>query len=80
MSLKKGSYVADEKPRPYAAKLGSDMGSEGCLLFGTKTPRLKLVIIPEYGTASLNAHAKLSFSMVFSSSYQNTEIHGQTKK
>lgn len=39
----------------------SDMGSEGCLLFGTKIPRSETShYSPEYGTASPNAHAKLS--------------------
>jgi len=62
MSLRTGAHTwRMENLTCFCRHVMSDMGSEGCLLFGTKIPRSETShLSPEYGTASPNAHAKLS--------------------
>jgi len=59
----------------------SDMGSEGCLLFGTKILRLKLAMIPRIrDCVTERAWEIVLLKGIIICPYQDNEIYGQTKK
>jgi hypothetical protein len=57
------------------------MGSEGCSIFGTTIPRLKLAIIPRIrDCVAERAWEIVPLKGIIICPYQDNEIHGQTKK
>ena len=81
MSLRRAHTWRMKNLTCFGRHVRSDMGSEGCLLFGTKILRLKLAITPRIrDCVNERACEIVPHKGILICPYQDNEIYGQTKK